>query len=149
MKKPRVEDFDPTAAPTLGSPLEGMPAIQSQTNTETSLQRPVSAPVMPIENSASDQPPIPTSSPIAPASMPSTQDPIRSPDRPDARTEARPYVGTPARRSISRCAFEFFQDQVQTLRKFSLEEKLRGEQGSMSEMVREALDMYIAKRNRT
>jgi len=50
---------------------------------------------------------------------------------------------------IRRYAFEFFQDQIEKLRDFSLEEKLRSEKGSMSEMVREAVDMYIAKRNRT
>ncbi len=62
-----------------------------------------------------------------------------------ARTNAR----TPVRRTITRYAFEFFQDQIESLRKMSLEEKQRGEKGSMSEMVREAIDMYIAKRNNT
>jgi hypothetical protein len=61
----------------------------------------------------------------------------------------RPSVRTPVRRVITRYAFEFFQDQIERLRGFSLEEKLRSEKGSMSEMVREAVDMYIAKRNRT
>ena len=61
----------------------------------------------------------------------------------------RPNERTPVRRAITRYAFEFFQDQIETLRKISLEEKQRGEKGSMSEMVREAIDMYIAKRNNT
>ena len=46
-------------------------------------------------------------------------------------------------------AFEFFQDQLETLKSFSLDEQLRGEKGSMSQMVREAIDAYIAKRIRT
>jgi hypothetical protein len=37
---------------------------------------------------------------------------------------------------------------VESLRRFSLEEKSRGEKGSMSQMIREALDAYIAKRKR-
>jgi hypothetical protein len=37
---------------------------------------------------------------------------------------------------------------VESLRRFSLEEKARGEKGSMSQMVREAIDAYLARRNR-
>jgi hypothetical protein len=64
-------------------------------------------------------------------------------------------VASPARtavrvkRTISRYAFEFFQDQVQTLKEFSIEEQIRGEKGSMSQMVREAIDAYISRRTRT
>ena len=64
-------------------------------------------------------------------------------------TPVRTNVRTGVRRTITRYAFEFFQDQIESLRKMSLEEKQRGEKGSMSEMVREAIDMYIAKRNNT
>ena len=60
----------------------------------------------------------------------------------------RPSVRTPVRRTITRYAFEFFQDQIENLRRFSLEEKTRGEKGSMSQMIREAVDAYIARRNR-
>ena len=60
----------------------------------------------------------------------------------------RPPVRTPVRRFITRYAFEFYQDQLDWLRSTSLEEKARGEQGSMSKMVREALDSYIAKKKR-
>lgn len=70
-------------------------------------------------------------------------------------TRVRPNESAPVRtsvrikRTITRYAFEFFQDQLTTLKSFSLEEQLRGERGSMSQMVREALDAYIAKRKRT
>jgi hypothetical protein len=58
------------------------------------------------------------------------------------------YARTPVRkRTITRYSFEFFQDQLETLKKFSLEEQMRGERGSMSQMVREAVDAYISKRN--
>jgi hypothetical protein len=65
------------------------------------------------------------------------------------RQEVRPIARTPVRRTITRYAFEFYQDQIDTLRKTSLEEKMNGEKGSMSEMVREAIDLYIKKIKRT
>ena len=104
---------------------------------------------MPLERTPQERPPIPTSLPKRSPRLPSTTAPASLPDRPYARTGARLYGGTPARRTITRYAFEFFQDQIETLRSLSLEEKFRGEPGSMSEMVREALDTYLAKRNRT
>jgi hypothetical protein len=67
----------------------------------------------------------------------------RPPVRPYARTER-----VKIRRTITRYAFEFFQDQLETLKRFSLDEQLRGEKGSMSQMVREAIDAYIVKRKR-
>ena len=75
--------------------------------------------------------------------------------RPFVEAEVRPSPSAPVRtpvrikRTITRYAFEFFQDQIETLKKFSIEEQIRGEKGSMSQMVREALDAYIAKRKRT
>lgn len=65
---------------------------------------------------------------------------------PPARTLERPYVRTGGRRTITRYAFEFFQDQLDQLQQLSLEEKLRGEKGSKSQMVREAIDMWIVER---
>ena len=58
----------------------------------------------------------------------------------------RPFARTTVRRVLTRYSFEFFRDQIDSLREFSLEEKLRGEKGNMSEMVREGIDTYIAKR---
>jgi len=55
----------------------------------------------------------------------------------------------PVRRQLTRYAFEFFQDQVEELRRISLEDKMQGEKGSMSEMVREAIDAYLAQKKRT
>jgi hypothetical protein len=57
------------------------------------------------------------------------------------RTPVRPYA-----RTLTRMPFEIYRDQHATLKRFSLEEQARGERGSMSQMVREALDMYISKR---
>ena len=41
--------------------------------------------------------------------------------------------------------FDIYEDQVEELKKLSLEDRMRGGAGSMSAMVREALDEYIAK----
>ncbi|MFN0072427.1 MAG: hypothetical protein ACKVVP_13165 [Chloroflexota bacterium] len=77
---------------------------------------------------------------------------VISPTEPKPEPEASvpTYVRTVSAgrrgRVTTRYPFEFFQDQIETLRKLSLEEKMRGERGSMSEMAREAFDMYITKR---
>jgi len=96
----------------------------------------------------------PVSAPVAPLERRETQETPTSQSLPGNPLPVRPYGSTPGRpdgrpdgkRTITRYAFEFFQDQIESLRQFSLDEKLRGEKGSMSEMVREAVDMYIAKR---
>jgi hypothetical protein len=55
---------------------------------------------------------------------------------------------SPVRRIITRHSFELFQDQIDALRRLALEEKLVGDKGNMSEMAREAIDAYLAKRKR-
>jgi len=65
------------------------------------------------------------------------------PDRPGR--ELRP-ADTGKRKIKSRHAFDIYEDQVETLQQLSLEDRMRGGTGSMSAMVREALDDYIAKR---
>jgi hypothetical protein len=44
--------------------------------------------------------------------------------------------------------FDVYTDQLRALKRFSMEEKLAGELGSESAMVREALDAYIGKRRK-
>jgi hypothetical protein len=63
--------------------------------------------------------------------------------REEHRTPVRPYV-----RNLTRMPFEIYRDQHSALKQFSLDEQARGEKGSMSLMVREALDAYIARRRR-
>jgi hypothetical protein len=51
---------------------------------------------------------------------------------------------TPKKREIKRRQpFDVYQDQVDLLKKLSLRAQLNGEIGSMSRMVREALDNYL------
>ena len=64
----------------------------------------------------------------------------------NAPTVARPTVRTPDRRTIKRASFELYVDQIETLRRLDLEERLSGGKGSQSEMVSEALDRYLAER---
>ena len=53
---------------------------------------------------------------------------------------------TAGKRKIkSRHPFDIYEDQVEELKKLSLEDRMRGGAGSMSAMVREAIDDYIAK----
>lgn len=44
--------------------------------------------------------------------------------------------------------FDIYEDQLATLRQLAAEERLQGGVGSMSAMVREALDDYFRKRGR-
>jgi hypothetical protein len=67
---------------------------------------------------------------------------------PEPKSSPVPSVRTPGRRSTTRYPFELYQDQVDTLKSLSLEEKAMGEKGSMSQMVRDALDDYLAKRKK-
>jgi hypothetical protein len=121
MKTPRVNDFDPNAKlPELGSPMDHLPAIQ----------KPPAKPVPP------------------PFTLPITDQQEKT-SRASGSPSVRAYARTPVRRQLTRYAFEFYQDQVEELRRISLEEKIQGGKGSMSEMVREAIDKYLAQKKRT
>jgi hypothetical protein len=53
---------------------------------------------------------------------------------------------TPKRRKIKpRHGFDVYEDQVEELRQLALEDRMRGGTGSMSAMLREAIDDYLAK----
>ena len=127
MKTPRVTDFDPDAkVPTLKSPLEGMPTI--------------------------GKPPrqIPQDSPTAQREEPE-QKTSTSTDRATARPSDEPTNRPPDRvtnkRLLVRRGFEWYEDQLAALKKLSLQEQMEGREGSMSAMVREALDDYLKKRS--
>jgi hypothetical protein len=122
MKTPRVTDFDPDAkVPALKSPLEGMPAIGKP-------PRPVSQ----------DTPP-------SAAKVPEGQPAQSISERANARTPVRPS----GKRIITRNSFEIYEDQMESLRKLSFQEKMEGKLGSMSHMVREAIDAYLKEKSST
>ena len=119
MKTPRVHDFDPDAK---------IPELGSPLDNLPTIQKPLERPI-PSQTPSND---IQTDHAI-----------------PYARTSVRSSDRTPVRRILTRYAFEFYQDQVDQLRNFSLEEKMQGGKGSMSEMVRDAIDEYLAQKKRT
>src|SRR2546421_8681528 len=120
MKTPRVHDFDPNAKlPDLSSTMDHLPAIQK-----------------------------PDTKPVSQPSTPPTDQQDKT-SRTYGEPPVRPNARTPVRRQLTRYAFEFYQDQVEELRRLSLEEKMQGEKGSMSEMVREAIDTYLTQNKRT
>jgi hypothetical protein len=125
MRQPRVEYFDPKVVHPLKSSLDDMPRIQS-----------------PSRKSHGEKSDIPTKTEtLERRPLYSTVEPTT--ERPSVRPSER------IKRTLTRYSFEFFQDQIERLKKLSLEEQIRGEKGNMSKMVREALDTYIAKRMRT
>ena len=66
-------------------------------------------------------------------------------ERVNARTPVRPN----GKRIITRNSFEIYEDQMDSLRKLSLQEKMDGKIGSMSQMVREAIDAYLKEKSST
>jgi hypothetical protein len=48
----------------------------------------------------------------------------------------------------SRHPFDIYEDQYHSLRDLALQERMQGGVGSMSAMVREAIDAFIEKRRR-
>ncbi len=71
--------------------------------------------------------------------------------QPDDRPTARPAVRTNGRtpvRSVTRYAFEFYFDQIDELKARSLDDRIRGGSGNMSQMVRQALDEYLDRHPR-
>src|ERR687895_1893667 len=123
MRRPRIEDYYPNAKlPELASPLDGMPVIGKppQKSKEAS---PAPFPEKPvIQEEQANQ---------------------AKPERSNARTPVRRN----GKRIITRNAFEIYEDQMDRLRKISLEEKMNGKLGSMSAMVREAIDTYLQKKS--
>jgi hypothetical protein len=67
---------------------------------------------------------------------------IRIPERENARSLVRPN----GKRIITRNSFEIYEDQMDSLRKLSLQDKMAGKLGSMSQMVRDAIDTYLQKK---
>lgn len=75
------------------------------------------------------------------AARPRQQAVQQQPERPNASTPERPN----GRRIITRNSFEVYEDQMDSLRDRSYQEKRVGKLGSMSAMVREAIDAYLKK----
>jgi hypothetical protein len=86
-------------------------------------------------------------SPAPPAAAPESQASEQPEGRANARSLGRSFARTPvrhpAKRIITRNSFEIYEDQMDSLRGLSFQEKMAGKVGSMSAMVRAAIDAYL------
>lgn len=101
-----------------------------------------------------EPPPIPETLPLqqdpSPPHPTTTIAPIRTPSTPGTERTSRTgrperMVPPPAKRQMKRHAFEIYLDQYQSLVRLAAEERMAGGPGSMSQMVRDALDRLIAE----
>ena len=92
-----------------------------------------SSPPKPVENPS----PVPAATrPSAALAAPPGTAPDRTPRPP--RTPGRP-----AKRQMIRHPFELYMDQLEALRELAEAQRRTGEPGSMSRMVRQAIDRYL------
>jgi len=117
MKQPRTEDFDPSA--------QNKPKQLKSTldNMPTIEKQPVQQRVQsstPVNDTRTTVPPVRAVRDVRP-------DPAKH------------------RKIKSRHPFDIYEDQLDTLKQLSIEDRMRGGVGSMSAMVREALDDYFDK----
>ncbi|MCB9437319.1 MAG: hypothetical protein H6673_10065 [Anaerolineales bacterium] len=63
--------------------------------------------------------------------------------RTENRSEKRPVL--PTRRLARRYSFEFYDDQIQTLKRLKFEAESQGQRLTLSDLVREALDQYLQR----
>lgn len=84
-----------------------------------------------------------------PPIKPGTKSPRKAQAMSTTEQMAEPTRMTTAdrRRKTTRGSFEVYQDQHDILRQVSLQAKLIGDELSISEMVREALDEYIHRKD--
>ena len=137
MKTPRVTDFDPDAkVPELKSSLADMPSIskpkfRSEPRGQSKLT-------------------------VKPGNTPHTEksSELNDEGKPDKVIRdvhpvppVRPVLPVPPKRIMKqRWPVDVYQDQYEALQRLALEERMQGGVGSMSAMVREALDRLIAEK---
>jgi hypothetical protein len=104
--------------------------------------RPQTRPEQPTETSA---PPL-SKQPLRQDGQLSQLPPDLPTARPDGEAVYRPDDRPTGKGILVRRGFEWREDQLRALKKLSLQEQMAGKQGSMSQMVRDALDEYLKKR---
>jgi hypothetical protein len=72
-------------------------------------------------------------------------DRMLEPDRPGRGDRVVPDSPKRKRKIKSRHSFDVYEDQVEELQQLALDDRMRGGAGSMSAMVREAIDDYLIK----
>jgi hypothetical protein len=115
-EKPRVKDFDPNA--------QEIPALKSSLDKMPVIQKPT------VQEGAA------AASPVRPVPL---VPPVRVvPPPPESQLNKRHMK--------QRHPFDIYQDQYDSLKALALEERKQGGLGSMSAMVRDALDKYISEK---
>jgi hypothetical protein len=78
----------------------------------------------------------------------------RTPERPTTRTDDHPNASTPERpdvrtgkRQIARHSFNFYQDQIVALKRLVAQRSLAGDETTLSDLARQAIDDFLAKDN--
>lgn len=110
---------------------------------------PLPSPTQPITHTPPVESPSPQTKPVSPVNKKTSvmPDGVKTSHK-SAENLKNPYARTDVRRFITRTPFEFYQDQLEWLRNASMDDRASGGKGSMSRMVREALDEYIAKKSK-
>jgi hypothetical protein len=138
MKIPRVTDFDPDAkVPVLKSSLDNMPSIEKR----KPLDQKVDPSPSPQSSNRQNKKTIVKSERTN--SNPATVIRDVRPVHP-----VRPVLPVPPKRVMKqRWPVDIYQDQYESLQRLALEDRMQGGVGSMSAMVREALDKLINEKN--
>ncbi len=89
--------------------------------------------------------PSPTSHEQAVVELPRAASPPKPVASRPERSTARTGEHSNGRRIITRNSFEIYEDQMDILRELAYHEKREGKPGSMSAMVRTAIDRFIAE----
>jgi hypothetical protein len=109
---------------------------------QTAFFRQNSQPVQPHKPSPASRPATPERQEEQATRLPSD----RATARPDGEATYRPDDRPTGKGILVRRGFEWREDQLRALKKLSLQEQLAGKPGSMSQMVRDALDDYLKRR---
>jgi hypothetical protein len=103
-----------------------------------------------IDHEPKAQSPAPAHSPVHPSASEPSSSETQSTTKPKPHLPERANVATlerpNGRRIITRNSFEIFEDQMESLRRIAFQDKMEGKLGSMSAMVREAIDTYLLQR---
>lgn len=84
--------------------------------------------------------------PLVQEEQPNPPDPDRPTKRPPDEALSRRSDRPTGKGVLVRRGFEWREDQLRALKQRSLHDQLEGKHGSMSQMVRDALDDYLQKR---
>lgn len=130
MKQPRTSAFDPNAEEHTADADKSVKSLKSSMQDFPVIAQPQASQQREVQNHAAE--------PLLPAL------PVR--DVRGVRSEPPVDPRNPDRRKIkSRHPFDIYEDQLDELKALAVEDRMRGGPGSMSAMVRQAIDDYVAK----